>query len=1043
MVSAEGERKVVTVLFADTANYTAMSEKLDPEEVHQIIDQCVKLLTDIVNRYGGTITQFTGDGIMALFGAPFAREDHAQRACHSALAIQQALEGYGAKIRQQYDVDFVMRIGINSGLAIVGSVGSDLHVEYTALGDTANLASRLEGRAPHGSVLVSKNTYEMAAPFFEFRSVGPMTVKGKAREVEAYELVRAGTRDVRNHRAGGAALTPFVGRKREAAILDRLYRRVESGSGQVVGIVGEAGVGKSRLLLQFVKTVNPGTWTCLEGQCLDYGASVAYLPLLDVVHSLFSIPDGESERAVKEKIGGRIRELSQGAEYIPPPLYELFNLPPQDGTYASLEPRQKRERTFQALKDLLVLESQKKNLLLIIEDLQWIDKTSEEFLGYLIASLVKRPILLVLLYRPEYQHPWGNKPFYTGISLDQLSLRARTEMIEGILGAPGISPALLDLVFQRTGGNPLFIEEFTRSLVQNGYVRRVSDRYTLSKNCEEIEVPDTVQGIIAARVDRLDRNVKRTMQIASVVGMDFSYAILDTVVGKTDEVKGHLSELEASEFIYEKNIFPDLTYVFKHALVHEVTYSSLLHQKKKEIHGRVGQAIEAMYPDRLEDFYEVLAHHYARSADSEKAYTYLKLAGLKAMQSYSLWEALHLFREAIKALDKAPDTDQRTREKIEIRLLSASPMISLGFPGDSLHILLEGERLARERAETKNLISFCSVIGLFHSIKGSPLTGVKYGEDCFRLAEQTGAVELLAPIAFDLCSNYAARGLFIKVVAMAPPILHILEEKHMQAECFDRGYNVYSALAAFCGFSKGYLGRFDEGRTFCDKALSVAEDSGNLYSLGLAELLYGYLFCAKGEGSEALSHFEKSVEYLERGHIFVLIGLAWSGLGWSNYYIGDLDAAKKYVEKGLQLHLEAGISYDLSVHYWFLSTICYERGELDRALDCAAEGIKLARKMDEMYVLGMSMIMRGKVLAAMDGLGNPAAENLLKQGLDLLENLKVRPFSAVGYLSLAEFYKDRKREAKAAHHLKVARAILQELGMEYWLKRAELLSNAD
>jgi class 3 adenylate cyclase len=568
--SIEGERKLVTVLFSDVANYTAMAEKIGPEEVHQIMDGCFKILMDEIHKYEGTINQFTGDGVMALFGAPVAHEDHAQRACHAALSFQKAIGHYGEKIKKEYGINFQLRIGLNSGPVIVGSIGDDLRMDYTAVGDTTNLASRMEGMAKPGTILVSNDTYKLARDFFEFKPLGKFEIKGKEKPQAAYEVIKASEVETRIGASAAKGLTKFVGRKNEMEVLKKAFDKAKLGSGQVLGIVGEAGVGKSRIILELHNMLHQNEYTYCEGRCLHYGGTMAYLPIIDILRSYFGIKEGDPEYLIKKKIVERIYQLNSKLKDILPPLYELFSIKVENDEYLKLEPKQKREKTFEAIRNLLLRESQNKPLVLAIEDLHWIDKTSEEFITYLIRWLTNTNILLILLYRPEYTHAWGSKSYYNKIGVDQLSTSTSAELVQSILEGAEVMPELKELIIGKTGGNPLFVEELTHSLLENGSIQRKDYQYVLSREASDIQVPNTIQGIIAARIDRLEDNLKRTMQVASVIGRDFAFRILQTITGMQEEIKSYLLNLQGLEFIYEKKLFPELEYIFKHALTQEV-----------------------------------------------------------------------------------------------------------------------------------------------------------------------------------------------------------------------------------------------------------------------------------------------------------------------------------------------------------------------------------------------------------------------------------------------------------------------------------------
>jgi len=1035
--SIEGEHKLVTVLFADVANYTSISEKLDPEEVHQIMDGCFKVLMDEIHRYEGTIDKFTGDGVMALFGAPVAHEDHAQRACYAALAIQKAMGEYGEEREKECGVEFKMRVGLNSGPVIVGSVGNDLKMDYTAIGDTTNLASRMETMAKPGTVLVSSDTYKMARDFFKFEPLGKVKVKGKEEPVEAYVLVEAGEVETRIEAAVARGLTKFVGRKREITVLKEAFEKAKSGSGQVVGIVGEAGVGKSRLLLELRGALRKKEYTYLEGECLHYGGLMAYLPFLDILRSYFDIKEGEREFVIKKKMSEKITQLDEKLKDILPPLHEILSLKVEDEEYLKLDPPLKRERIFEAIRDILIRESQDRPLILSVEDLHWVDRTSEEFLSYFIDWLANTRILLVLLYRPEYTHQWASKSCYSQIRVDQLSTNTSAELVQSILEEGEVAPELSELILNRAAGNPLFMEEFTHTLVENGSIQKKNHEYILTRKASDIQVPDTIQGIISARMDRLEDNLKRTMQVASVIGRDFAYRILQTITEMGEELKSYLLNLQGLEFIYEKSLFPELEYIFRHTLTQEVAYNSLLLRRRKEIHERIGRAIEELYAGRLEEFYEMLAHHYSRGENLEKAYQYLKLSGDKAVRSYSLWEAFRFYEEAIKVLNKLPETEENKRRGIEVRLSMAMPMMALVYPEDSLEILQEGERLSKELGDERSLANFYSNMGFYYTIGGDPLLGRKYAENCFEEAEKIQDVELMAPTAFDLCPSYNRAGEYFKVAEVAPRVLALLESTRRESEYFGRLLNVYSALLANYGAAMGMLGNFGEGEALCEKALRFAREINDSYSIAMAEFYYIGLFLVKGDGKNVIEHSQNAIRYGEETQMVAILGLAWTLLGWGYYLLGELETARKHMERGLKTQTDAGLPFLLSFHYWALSMVHFDSGDLENAGSRAEEALEFAQKNSEKPQEAASRILLGRILGKADISQADKAEECILQGISIYDQLRLRPSCSTGYLDLGAFYADTGQREKALETLKEAAAAFQEMGMDYWLRRTQ------
>jgi class 3 adenylate cyclase/tetratricopeptide (TPR) repeat protein len=1035
--SIEGERKLVTVLFTDVANFTSMSEKLDPEEVHQMMDGCFRILMDEIHKYEGTINQFTGDGVMALFGAPVAHEDHAQRACYAALSIQKALAAYGEKVKREYGFDFRMRMGLNSGPVVVGSIGDDLRMDFTAVGDTTNLASRMQTAAKPGSILLSGHTHKLAKDFFIFESLGKVQVKGKEEPQEAFELIRASEVKTRIEAAAIAGLTKFVGRGREMEALREALEKVRSGSGQVVGIVGEAGVGKSRIILEMRRLFSKEEYGYFEGRCLHYGGSMAYLPILDILRSYFEIEEGEQELLIKKKMRERIFLLDEKLKTVLPPFQELLSLKIDDEAYLKLEPKEKREKIFEAVRDLLIRESQNKPLVLVFEDLHWIDKTSEEFLGYLIGWLANTPILLVLLYRPEYTHRWGSKSYYSNVRVDQLSLETSAELVQSILKEGEMVPELRELILNKTAGNPLFMEELTHTLLENGTIQKKGDHFFLSRKLSAIQVPESIQAIIAARMDRLEENLKIIMQVASVIGREFAFRVLQAIIEVKEELKSHLVNLQGLEFIYEKGLVPELEYIFKHVLTQEVAYNSLFLKRRKEIHQKVGKAIEEIYPDRSEEFYEMLAYHYSKSDNLDKAYQYLKLSGNKAMRTYSNREAFHHYRDAIGILKQKPETERNKRDQIEVILLMAIPIRLLAFPEDSVRFLQEGERLCKELEDKKSLATLCNLIGVFHIYKGDPLLARRYQEFSFKEAEKIQDIEIMAAVAHGLCFSYSLEGNLREAANVASRVIALLEKTQREHEFFGTPMNTYSTLQSMKGYSMGGLGEFAEGEQLCEKALSFAHKMKHLFSIGAAELQYGHLYYFKGDGRNTVKHYQSSIEHFEKSQAVQLLPMATNFLGMGYYYLGELITALKFSEKGLKMQMDTGMPYGLPWYHWNLSLIHFDLGNWSEAKLHAEQALNFAQTSHYKWYEGRSWIQLGRIIGKTDKSQIDKAEEHILQGMKILDELKLKPFYALGYTSLGELYADSGQKEKALENLKKAEQMFREMGMDYWLAKTQ------
>jgi tetratricopeptide (TPR) repeat protein len=500
----------------------------------------------------------------------------------------------------------------------------------------------------------------------------------------------------------------------------------------------------------------------------------------------------------------------------------------------------------------------------------------------------------------------------------------------------------------------------------------------------------------------------------------------------------NLSVLKDSELLYERGIYPQSSYIFKHALTQEMAYNSLLLKRRKEVHGEIGRAIEQIYPERLEEFYEIVAYHYSMSENSEKAYQYLTLSGEKAIRNYSNWEAFRFCKEAIKVLHQLPEIEESKREQIKIHLLISIPIARLGYPEDSLEILQEGERLAKELGDAKSLATFYSRLCHFYTIKGGdPLLGTKYGEKCFKEAEKVQNIELMAPGACDLCAAYMVSGEFLKLIDMAPKVLALLEKTQRESDFFGTRYNVYSGLSAYCGFALGMLGDFEEGEAFCEKGLPYSLEVNDLYGLGFLKFIHSAIFFGMGDGKKTIEHAQESIRYLETGQGVLILGVCWSLLGAGYFFLGDLETALKHIEKGLKIQNDQGISYYRSLQYWLLSEVYFASGDLKNAQSCIEEALKLSQKNKEKHIEGISWELLGRISGKADISHGVKAEGYILKGIKILEELRVKPWASQGYLFLGELYADTGQKEKALEHLKKAEDMFQEMGVDYWLTKTQ------
>ncbi len=531
----EGERKQVTVLFADLKGSMELLADRDPEEARKLLDPVLERMMEAVHRYEGTVNQVMGDGIMALFGAPVAHEDHAVRACYAALSMQETVKRYAEETRRAHGLAVRIRVGVNSGEVVVRAIGSDLHMDYTAVGQTTHLAARMEQLADPGTILVTSATVDLALGYVEVRSLGPVPVKGLLDPVEVYELTGAGTARSRLQATASRGLTPFVGRDPEMAHLVRAQEQVRAGHGQVVAIVGEAGVGKSRLFHEFTRSHRVDGWLVLQASAVSHGKTISYLPVIDLLKAYCKLEARDDPRALREKITGKLFTLDESLKPLLPAFFGLLDVPVDDPQWQALDPVQRRHQTLDANKRLLLREAQAQPVVVVFEDLHWIDAETQALLDSLVASLPAARLLMLVNYRPEYQHSWGSKSYYTQLRLDALPAESTSELLEALLGNDATLVPLKRVLGERTSGNPLFLEESVRTLVEIRALTGVRGAYRLVQPVEAVQVPATVQSILASRIDRLALADKRLLQSAAVIGKDVPFALLQGIGGLPDE----------------------------------------------------------------------------------------------------------------------------------------------------------------------------------------------------------------------------------------------------------------------------------------------------------------------------------------------------------------------------------------------------------------------------------------------------------------------------------------------------------------------------
>ena len=759
----EGERKQVTVLFADMKGSMELLADRDPEEARKLFDAVIEQMMEAVHRFEGTVNHILGDGIMALFGAPLAHEDHAVRACYAALRMQESVKRYAVEVQRTKGIPIQIRVGLNSGEVVVGAIRNDLHMDYTAIGQTAHLAARMEQIAMPGSILITPDTLRLAEGYVQVKVLGPVNVKGLNEPIEVYEITGAGPVRSRLQAAAARGLTRFVGRTAEFETLCQTLDRARAGRGQLVALVGEPGVGKSRLFWEFTHSRRTVDWLIVESGSVSYGKATAYLPVTDLLKAYFAIEDRDDVRKIREKVTGKLLTLDKSLEPALPPFLALLDVTVEDDQWQSLDPPQRRQRTLDAVKRLLLRESQVQPLVLVFEDLHWIDSETQAVLDSLVESLPTARMLLLVNYRPEYQHSWGSKTYYSQLRIDPLPPESAGELLQALLGDDTSLLPLKPLLIERTEGNPFFLEESVRTLIETNFLAGERGNYRLAKPIESTQVPATVQAVLAARIDRLPPEEKRLLQSAAVVGKDVPFVLLQAVADQSEEELRHrLTRLQSAEFLYETSLFPEIEYTFKHALTHEVAYGSVLQERRHVLHERIVEATERLYPDRLAEQVELLAHHALRGELWQKATTYLHQAGRKAAARSAYKEAASYFEQALETLKRLPESRKTLEHGIELRIDLGPALIAVkGFAApEVVQTYTQAREMCERLGDTPQLFPVLWGLSRVHNFRGGMQVARELGEKLLVLAKRAQDPPLLLEAHHTLWATLFSLGEF-------------------------------------------------------------------------------------------------------------------------------------------------------------------------------------------------------------------------------------------------------------------------------------------
>lgn len=1001
----EGERKPVTVLFCDLVGSTTLAERLGPETMHFLLNRFFEMALGEVHRYEGTINQFLGDGFMALFGAPVAHEDHARRAVLAALGLQKLLREHSAELGGRHGVDLEVRMGINTGWVVVGGIGDQLRKDYTAIGDTTNLAARLQQRAEPGMILVSEETSRYLQGSVQLEDLGLVPVKGKEAPVRVFRLVGIGM--LQSEPLSGSARSPFVGRQREMAILEQLRERADGGEGQVVGIAAEAGAGKSRLVYEFRRRLWDRPVLFLAGRCLSYAGGMPYLPILYMLRNEWGIGEADDPATIAAKVAASLERAGLDPRESLPFLLHLLGVKEGTETVAELSPQALQARTFRILRQLILSAGRGNLVVLEIEDLHWVDKTSEDFLGFLVEGLVASRMMLIVTYRSGYRPPWIEKSYATQIALSRLTNQESQQVVQSVLRRAEPSAALVGSILSKAEGNPFFLEELARSLLER----------------PDVSVPDTIQGVLMARIDRLPEEYKRLLQTASVLGRELPLNLLSEVWERPEILTSLLTDLKRWEFLYEEPTAEEPRYLFKHGLTQEAVYQTLLTGRRQSLHAAAGRAFEDLYKDRLEDVYDSLAYHYSEADVPEKAVQYLTLFAEKAARGYAHSEAARALREALAQAGRLPE-GERDRRSLELILQLAHSLLPLAGLAETLEVFSR-YRETLERVGDPSLAGRYSFwLAHTYSYLGNQEEAAGNARRAIAAAREAGDCETEGRSWYVLCRDAFWSGRFSEGLAHGDQAVALLERSD---DPWWQGQAYWVA-----GFHHYVLGQFEKAfeRMAQAEAIWQALQDPRLDPSWST----GYFHASLGDWELGI---EKCKGGLERAQDPLNTAAALGFLGYAYLQQRDVPRAAETLADSAERLRQAGMR---QLYGWFSAFLAEARLLAgDPPLEVRETGLRAleaAEASNFRYGVGLAQRTLGRIALE----SGEEAEGWLGKALESFAAIEAPFETGSTRLDLALAAHARGDSAEAASQLREAHRLFVDLGVPKYAEKAELLA---
>jgi class 3 adenylate cyclase/tetratricopeptide (TPR) repeat protein len=1032
----DAERKTVTALFADIKGSTELMRDLDPEEARAIVNPVLQLMMEAVHRYGGYVAQSTGDGIFALFGAPMAHEDHPQRALHAALAMQEELHRYADRLRKEGKIPVEARVGANTGEVVMRTIETGGHTEYTPVGHVTNLAARMQTAPPSGSIAVSEATRRLCEGYFILKPLGATKVKGVSEPVNVYEVTGLGPLRTHFQLSARRGLTKFVGRERELAEMKRTTELERGGRGQIVAIVAEAGTGKSRLVYEF-KAILPAECKVLEVYSVSHGKASAWLPVLELLRSYFVIQDVDDPAARREKVRAALTALDPAFSDLLPYLWGLLGVQEGPDALAQMDGQIKKRRTLETIKRILLRESLAQPLIVIFEDLHWIDEATQEFLNLLADSIGTAKILLMVNYRPEYSHQWNSRTYYTQLRLDPLGRESAEEMLSYLLGDDAELAPLKRLIIDKTEGTPFFIEETVQVLLDEGALVR-DGAVKLTKPLAELKIPPTVQAILATRIDRLPPDAKEPLQTLAVIGREFPLSLIREVTKKPhDQIERTLNDLQLGEFIYEQPAVGDTEYIFKHALTQQVAYNSVLIERRRQLHERIGTAIETLYADRLDDRLDSLANHYSHSANVNKAVDYLGPAARQAVSRSAFAEAQAQLQKGLESLKALPESSERDARELELASALAEVLQrTRGYAApETAAAAARASALAEKSGNLAQLVLQGFLVWRSVLVSGDYPGAAALADQLLDLAQREGSQTTLA------CAHQAQLISRFYRGDLAGAEEHFARwSRFSEAPGYRQSPGAFVATMGHAALVAWTMGHADSARERTNLLIAFARDSKNPFDRAYAHSCESmtYWDLREPQHAEAAARHALALSEEHGGFPFIR-GPASVTAGWARAQLGGARDGISLIRQGLAALAEAGAGVSNGRYLAALAEAHALDDDIDNALITIEDAVRA--NPEELNSRPNVLTCRGELRLKIGQ--TELAEADFREAIALAQKMGAKTWELRATMSLARLLRDtgRRDEARAmlaeiynwftegfdTADLKDAKALLEEL----------------